>query len=48
MTPRQVVFISLPVVFEAAAGHLILSTGRRPRLGLVGAIAFSLAPWLFG
>lgn len=41
-------FTSLPVVFEAAAGELILSDGRRARLGLADAIAFSLAPWLFG
>jgi hypothetical protein len=38
----------LLVVFEATVGVLILSGGRRTRLGLAGAIAFHSLLWLFG
>jgi hypothetical protein len=36
------------VAFEAVVGVLILSGGRRTQLGLIGAIGFHLALWLFG
>ena len=36
------------MAFEAVVGVLILSGGRRTQLGLVGAIGFHLALWLFG
>ena len=48
VAPNQYLFIGLLVVFEAVVGVLILSGGRRTRLGLVGAIGFHLALWLFG
>lgn len=48
VAPHQVFFIGLLVAFEATVGVLILSGGRRTRLGLLGAIAFHLALWLFG
>jgi hypothetical protein len=48
VAPNQYLFISLLVVFEAAVGVLILSGGRRTQVGLVGAIGFHLALWLFG
>jgi hypothetical protein len=41
-------FIGLLVAFEAVVGVLILSGGRRTKLGLVGAIGFHAALWLFG
>jgi len=40
-------FISLLVVFEAVVGVLILSGGRKTQVGLLGAIGFHLALWLF-
>ena len=48
VAPNQYLFIGLLVVFEAVVGVLILSGGRRTQLGLVGAIGFHLALWLFG
>jgi hypothetical protein len=48
VVPRQVWFIGLLVVFEAVVGALVLSGGRRTRLGLAGVIAFYLLLWLFG
>lgn len=48
VAPNQLLFISLLVAFEAVVGVLILSGGRRTQLGLVGAIAFHAALWLFG
>jgi hypothetical protein len=48
VAPNVFLFISLLVVFEAVVGVLILSGGRRTQVGLVGAIAFHLAMWLFG
>ena len=48
VAPNIFLFISLLVILEAAVGVLILSGGRRTQLGLIGAIAFHLALWLFG
>lgn len=48
VAPNQILFIGLLVAFEAVVGVLILSGGRRTQLGLVGAIGFHLALWLFG
>ena len=48
VAPNQYLFIGLLVVFEAVVGVLILSGGRRTQVGLVGAIGFHLALWLFG
>jgi hypothetical protein len=48
VAPNQYLFIGLLVAFEAVVGVLILSGGRRTQLGLIGAIAFHLALWLFG
>ena len=48
VAPNQYLFIGWLVVFEAVVGVLILSGGRRTQLGLVGAIGFHLALWLFG
>jgi hypothetical protein len=48
VAPNQSLFIGLLVVFEAVVGVLILSGGRRTQLGLIGAIGFHLALWLFG
>jgi hypothetical protein len=48
VAPNQYLFIGLLVVFEAVVGVLILSGGRRTQFGLIGAIGFHLALWLFG
>ena len=48
VAPNQYLFIGLLVAFEVVVGVLILSGGRRAQLGLVGAIGFHLALWLFG
>jgi hypothetical protein len=48
LAPNQLLFIGLLVAFEAVVGVLILSGGRRTQLGLVGAIGFHAALWLFG
>src|SRR4029453_10428419 len=48
VAPNQPLFIGLLVAFEAVVGVLILSGGRRTQLGLIGAIGFHLALWLFG
>jgi hypothetical protein len=48
VAPNQYLFIGLLVAFEALVGLLILSGGRRTQLGLIGAIGFHLALWLFG
>src|SRR5829696_4156075 len=48
VAPNQYLFIGLLVIFEAVVGVLILSGGRRTQLGLIGAIGFHLALWLFG
>ena len=46
--PHHTVLIGLLVAFEAAAGALVVSGGRRTQLGYAGVIAFYLALWLFG
>ncbi len=46
--PNHYLFIGLLVAFEAIVGVLILSGGRRTQVGLIGAIGFHLALWLFG
>lgn len=46
--PRQVLFIGLLVLFEAAVGALVLSGGSRTRLGYGAVIAFYAVLWLFG
>lgn len=48
VAPNQFLFIGWLVAFEAVVGVLILSGGRRTQIGLVGAIGFHLALWLFG
>jgi hypothetical protein len=48
VAPNQYLFIGLLVAFEALVGLLILSGGRTTQLGLIGAIGFHLALWLFG
>src|SRR4029450_3218437 len=46
VAPNQPLFIGLLVAFEAVLE--VLSGGRRPQLGLIGAIGFHLTLWLFG
>jgi hypothetical protein len=46
--PNQVLFVTLLAVFEVIVGVLIISGGRKTQVGLIGAIAFHLALWLFG
>jgi len=46
--PNQALFVGLVAVFELIVGVLIISGGRRTQVGLMGAIAFHLALWLFG
>jgi hypothetical protein len=48
VAPNHYLFIGLLVAFEAIIGVLILSGGRRTQIGLIGAIGFHLALWLFG
>ena len=48
VAPNQYLFIGLLVAFEAIVGVLILSGGRRTQVGLVAAIGFHMALWLFG
>ena len=48
VAPNHYLFIGLLVVFEAVVGVLILMGGRWTRLGLIGALGFHLALWLFG
>lgn len=48
VVPNHVLLIGLLAVFEATAGVLILSGGRRTPLGYLCVIAFYLALWLFG
>jgi hypothetical protein len=48
VAPNQFLFIGLLVAFEAVVGVLILSSGRRTQLGLIGVIGFHAALWLFG
>ncbi len=46
--PNHVALIGLLAVFEATAGGLIISGGRRTQFGYLAVIAFYLALWLFG
>ncbi len=46
--PNQGVFITLLVVFEAAAGVLVLSGGRWTQAGLLGLIGFHIGQFAFG
>jgi hypothetical protein len=46
--PNQAMFVALLAVFELIVGVLIISGGRRTQVGLMAAIAFHLALWLFG
>lgn len=46
--PNQELFVALLAVFEVAVGALVVSGGRRTQAGLIGAVAFHLALWLFG
>jgi hypothetical protein len=48
VAPNHYLFIGLLVAFEAIVGALILSGGRRTQPGLLAAIGFHLALWLFG
>jgi hypothetical protein len=48
VVPNHILFIGLLAVFEATAGVLIISGGRRTQLGYLAVIAFYLALWLFG
>ena len=46
--PNQGVFITLLIVFEAAAGVLVLSGGRWTQAGLLALIGFHLGQLAFG
>ena len=48
VVPGHVPLIGLLALFEATAGVLVLSGGRRTQLGYLAVIAFYLALWLFG
>jgi hypothetical protein len=48
VVPNHVLFIGLLAAFEATAGVLAISGGRRTQLGYLAVIAFYLALWLFG
>jgi hypothetical protein len=48
VAPNQGVFITLLVIFEAVVGALILSGGRRTRVGLSGAILMHVGLLPFG
>ena len=48
VVPDHILFIGLLVVFEATAGVLAISGGRRTQLGYLAVIAFYLALWPFG
>jgi hypothetical protein len=48
VAPNHYLFIGLLVAFEVLVGVLILSGGRRTQLGLIAALGFHLALWLFG
>ena len=48
VAPNQVLFINLLILFEAAAGVLVLTGGRRTQVGLLATIGFHLLLWLFG
>ena len=46
--PHQGFFITLLILFEAAAGVLVLSGGRWTQVGLVGLIGFHIGQLAFG
>jgi hypothetical protein len=48
VVPDQILFIGLLAVFEATAGVLAISGGRRTQVGYLAVIAFYLALWPFG
>ena len=48
VVPNQVLLIGLLAAFEATAGVLAISGGRRTQLGYLAVIAFYVALWLFG
>src|SRR5215467_10528561 len=48
VVPDHVLFIGLLALFEAAAGVLAISGGRKTQLGYLAVIAFYLALWPFG
>jgi len=48
VAPNQVLFIGLLVVFEAVAGILVLTGGRRAELGMVAMLGFHVALLSFG
>src|SRR5262245_15152150 len=48
VVPSHVLSIGLLAAFEAAAGVLAISGGRRTQLGYLAVTAFYLARWLFG
>lgn len=48
VVPDNLVLIGLLVVFEAAAGALLLAGERTARIGYPAVIAFHLLLWLFG
>jgi hypothetical protein len=48
VVPNQTLYIGLLALFEATAGALVVSGGRRTQAGMVAVIAFYLALWLFG
>ena len=48
VVPNHILFIGLLAVFEATAGVLTISGGRKTQLGYLAVIAFYLALWLFG
>ena len=48
VVPHPILFIGLLAAFEATAGVLAVSGGRRTQLGYLAVIAFYLALWLFG
>ena len=48
VVPNHILLIGLLALFEATAGVLVLSGGRRTELGYLAVIAFYLALWPFG
>jgi hypothetical protein len=48
VAPNQGIFIGLLVVFEAAAGALVLSGGRGTRVGIIAVMGFHVALLSFG
>jgi uncharacterized membrane protein len=48
VVPNHVLLIGLLAVFEATAGVLTISGGRRTQFGYLAVIGFYLALWPFG